>query len=170
VKYFFIIIIPLLALFFSSYASHHLQISQISIACDQVPELNQKIIDFVKANLNKKVGEGECWDLAAKALNKSGAKWDNHYAFGKEVDIRQECIYPGDIMQFEGVEIKYEKKGVFYREELEHHTAIIFKVNGKENFIMAEQNTNTLGKKVGLNPLELKNILKGNYTIFRPVK
>src|SRR5688572_15897370 len=33
--------------------------------CDTVPELNQKVIDFVKTKLNKKVGEGECWDLAA---------------------------------------------------------------------------------------------------------
>jgi hypothetical protein len=137
--------------------------------CDQIPELNKKIIAFVKSNLNKKVGKGECWDLAAQALYKVGATWDKNYVFGKEIDPKKNCIYEGDIMQFEGVQIEYQKKNTFYTEELEHHTAIIYKVNDKGNFVMAEQNTSTHGKKVGLNALELKNILKGTYKIFRPV-
>lgn len=140
------------------------------IICDQIPELNKKMIEFVKSNLNKKVGRGECWDLASQGLNKIGASWDKSYGFGKEIDIKKECIYPGDIFQFEGVKIEYHKKNTTYWEELDHHTAIVFKVNDKESFVMAEQNTSTLGKKVGLSTLELKNILKGSYKVFRPLK
>ncbi len=138
--------------------------------CDSIPQLNRQIIAFVKGNLNKKVGRGECWDLAAQALNKVGATWDKNYAFGKVINEKKDCVYPGDIMQFEGVEIEYEKNKVFYKENLEHHTAIIYQVKGKETFVMAEQNTSTLGKKVGLSSLDLKNIRKGNFRIFRPYK
>jgi hypothetical protein len=140
------------------------------VDCDKIPELNKQMVDFVKSQMGKKVARGECWDLAAQGLNKIGANWDKNYIFGKEIDVKKDCIYPGDIFQFEGVKIEYKKGNTTYWEEMEHHTAIVFKVNGKENFTMAEQNTSSLGKKVGLSELELKNILKGKYKVFRPVK
>ncbi|PBQ30781.1 hypothetical protein CNR22_02985 [Sphingobacteriaceae bacterium] len=140
------------------------------LECDQVPQLNQQMLAFVKSQLNKKVGRGECWDLAAQGLNKIGANWDKSYVFGKEVDVKNECVYPGDVFQFDGVKIQYKKGNTTYWEEMDHHTAVVFKVNGKDSFVMAEQNTSTLGRKVGLSTLELKNILKGSYKVFRPVK
>src|SRR4051812_31109665 len=73
------------------------------MVCDKIPELNQQMLDFVKSQMNKKVGRGECWDLAAQGLNKIGANWDKDYGFGKEIDIKKECVFPGDIFQFEGV-------------------------------------------------------------------
>ena len=137
--------------------------------CDQVPELNRKMVEFVKSNLSKKVGRGECWDLAAQGLNTIGAAWDKNYGFGKEINNKKECVYPGDIIQFENVKIQYQKNNTTYWEEMDHHTAIIFKVNSKENFTVAEQNTSDLGRKVGTSTLELKNILKGTFKIYRPV-
>lgn len=142
----------------------------VKLNCDQIPELNQLLLNYVKSNLNKKVGRGECWDLAAQGLNTIGASWDKQYGFGKPVNIKKDCIYPGDIIQFKNVEIQYQKKDTYYREEMEHHTAIVFKVKDQENFVMAEQNTSSHGKKVGLSTLSLKNILKGSYTVYRPVK
>jgi hypothetical protein len=139
-------------------------------SCDTVPELNKQVIAFVKSTLGKKIGKGECWDLAAQALNTVHAQWDKNYIFGKEINVASECIYPGDIIQFEGVELEYEKKGVFYKEDLAHHTAIIYEVKDKQSFVLAEQNTDNYGRKVGLNSFELKNIRKGKYKIFRPVK
>src|SRR5438045_4189887 len=56
--------------------------------CGDTPELNKKVIEFVKTSMNKKVGAGECWDVAAEALNKAGAKWDGNYKFGKEVNYK----------------------------------------------------------------------------------
>ena len=50
-----------------------------------------------------------------------------------------------------------------------HHTAIIYEVKGKEEFILADQNTGRSGRKVGLSPIEFKNITKGKFKIFRPV-
>src|ERR1700754_2264222 len=86
-------------------------------ACDNVPELNKKIISFVKTKIGKKVGRGECWDLAAEALNTNGAKWDGDYGFGREINLKKECVYPGDIMQFTNVSVKYEKDKTIYMEE-----------------------------------------------------
>lgn len=128
------------------------------------------MLEFVKSKLNKKVGRGECWDLAAQGLNSIGASWDKDYVFGKEVDPQKECIYPGDVIQFEGVKIQYQKGNTTYFEEMEHHTAVVFKVNDKGNYLVAEQNTSSHGKKVGLSALELKNVLKGTYKFYRPIK
>lgn len=170
-KHSFIITITLASLLLSSYSTKEIENSHSSlVVCDQVPELNQQLVAFVKSNLNKKVGRGECWDLAAQGLNKIGANWDKNYGFGKEIDPKKDCVYPGDIIQFEGVKIQYTKGNTTYWEELDHHTAVVFKVTDKESFTMAEQNTSALGKKVGLSSLELKNILKGSYKVFRPVK
>jgi hypothetical protein len=155
---------------FSSFTSYNKQFTNSRIVCDEVPELNQKMLAFVKSNLKKKVGRGECWDLAAQGLNTIGATWDKNYGFGKELNIKKDCVYPGDIIQFENVKIEYHKNNTTYWEEMDHHTAVIFKVNNKESFTIDEQNTSDLGKKVGLNSLELKYILKGTYTVYRPVK
>jgi hypothetical protein len=138
--------------------------------CDSIPELNKQIIDFVKTKLNKKVGHGECWDLASEALNSAGAEWDHDYKFGKELDLKKDCVFPGDIIQFEKVKVEFEKNGSFYKQDLQHHTAVIYKVNEKNSFIMAEQNTSQHGKKVSLSPIDLNNITKGKVTIYRPVK
>jgi hypothetical protein len=138
--------------------------------CDSIPELNRKILDFVSSNLNKKVGNGECWDLAAGALNSAGAKWDGKYAFGKEVNYSKECVYPGDVMQFDGVKVQYEIEDRYYIETMDQHTAIIYKVEAKSDFVIAHQNTAFSGRKVGLSPLKLSDISKGWFKIFRPEK
>jgi hypothetical protein len=140
------------------------------ISCDKVPELNQQIIVFVDSKMNKKVGRGECWDLAAEALNSVGASWDQDFKFGREINPNKDCVYPGDIMQFTDVTVEYAIGNKRFKETMAQHTAIIYKVNGTGDYVIADQNTTTHGKKVGLNPLELKNIKKGRYQVYRPVK
>lgn len=139
------------------------------ISCDSLPALNKNIVVFVKTKISKKVGKGECWDLAAGALNSVNAKWDGNYGFGKEVNYKKDCIYPGDIIQFEGVTLKYEIDKKKFIEKMAHHTAIIYEVKGKEEFFIADQNTGKSGKKVGVGPLDLKTITKGKFKIFRPI-
>ena len=140
------------------------------IACDNIPELNKQMFEFVKGKLNKKVGRGECWDLAAQGLNSIGANWDKDYVYGKEVDPWKDCVYPGDVIQFEGIKIQYQKGNTTYTEEMDHHTAVVYKVNGKGSYVVAEQNTSVHGKKVGLSNLELNNVLRGSYKFYQPVK
>jgi len=134
-----------------------------------MPELNKQLLCYVKTTINTRVGRGECWDLAAAALNRIHARWDNKFTFGKEVDPKKECVFAGDIMQFEGVTVRYEKDGYFYEDIMDHHTAIIYSIANDGEYIMAEQNTSQAGRKVALHPLKLKNVIQGRYKIFRPV-
>lgn len=143
-------------------------ISKKVISCDSTPVLNKKIIDFVKTKIGKKVGKGECWDLAAEALNSVGAKWDGNYKFGAEVNYKKDCVHPGDIMQFEGVTLQYKIGTKMYMEKMQHHTAIVYEVNGKEDFVLADQNTGRSGKKVGLSPFKFADMTKGKFKVFRP--
>ncbi|MBA3682946.1 MAG: hypothetical protein H0W73_17545 [Bacteroidetes bacterium] len=140
-----------------------------SITCDSVPALNKQLVAFVKTKIGQKIGKGECWDLAAEALNKTNAKWDGNYNFGKEINYKRDCMYPGDIMQFEGVILKYQIGTKIYMEKMDHHTAIIYEVKGKEELVMADQNTGRSGKKVGLSPFNFKDMTKGKFKVFRPI-
>lgn len=142
--------------------------TQTDTDCGETPELNQKVIAFVKTKIKRKVGTGECWDLAAEALNSLNARWDGKYRFGNPVDPKTECIYPGDIVQFEGVIVKYQQGNMRYEENMSHHTAIIYEVKEKDVFTLAHQNIGTSGRKVGLTTLDLKNITRGKFQIYRP--
>jgi len=138
--------------------------------CDSIPILNREIIDYVESKLKTKVGSGQCWDFAEEALNLVNASWDGLYEFGRKVDLESECVYPGDIIQFEKVIIEYNKEGRKWRENMGHHTAIVYKVNSKGNFDLAHQNYGYSRKKVGITNLELKNITTGEFIIYRPTK
>lgn len=137
--------------------------------CDTVPELNQKIIKIVEQQIGKTVDRGECWDLAALVLNQTGADWDGEYTFGRKVDPEKECVYPGDLIQFEGVKVKYTRGRAVFEETMTHHTAVINEIKSKGVYVLAHQNTGTSGRKVGLSDLDLKTIVKGKFQIFRPV-
>ena len=142
--------------------------SYSSTPCDSIPALNKNIIAFVTSHLNKKVVRGECWDLAYAALNTHHAKWDGRYSYGTKVDYRSECVYPGDIIQFERVVIEYKINGETMRGEMVQHTAIIYEVQSIGNFILAHQNYNNK-RKVLLTPLNMENIKRGKAVIYRPV-
>ena len=135
-----------------------------------IPPLNKGIIQYVNDNLHKKVARGECWDLAAEPLNQLGATWDKMYGFGRVVDIQKDCIYPGDIIQFECVVVKTVSGNKTITSIMEHHTAIIYEVKDKEQFVLAHQNTSDFGKKVGLSDFNLKDVIKGTFTIYQPIK
>lgn len=135
---------------------------------DSIPELNRKIIDYVNSKIKKKVGTGECWDFASEALKSVNAKWDRKYKFGKEINYKNEPVFPGDIIQLEGVILHYEIKGAKYTEKMSHHTAIVYEVKSRDNFTIAHQNNGFSGRKVGVSPLDLATLTKGKFTIYRP--
>lgn len=123
----------------------------------------KKILAFCDDHKGKKVGKGECWDLAKEALDKAEATWTPPYQFGKELK-KKEPVLAGDIIQFEKVKIEYPD-GAW--KEFPHHTAIIYKTSGLNKFTIAEQNAN--GKKlVVFSEIDLSYVKKGKYTIYRP--
>lgn len=137
---------------------------------DSLPELNKQVIEIVKSTIGKKVDRGECWDLANKALTQVKADWDLQYKYGNLVNHKKEVVYPGDIIQFEGVKVKYKKGNTTYTETMEHHTAVVYRVISPGVFELAHQNTGFSGRKVGLSTLDISTIIKGKMSIYRPVK
>ncbi len=144
---------------------------QIAFAQDQaLAALDQRIVNFVRDHEGKKVGRGECWDLAAEALNYAGAKWNGLYDFGTLVDWKRDEVLPGDIVQFENVEIEHREGNAISRERYGQHTAIVMVVHGRGDYEVAQQNMQPMGKKVGLGALRMADVRAGKLTFYRPVE
>ncbi len=143
------------------------------LAQDNIPKANKTIVKYVESVIGKTVDRGECWDLANEALILVNAKWDREFKYGKLLNPKKDTIFPGDIIQFKNVltEIKQENKNGYEikRETMGQHTAIVYKVNGKGDYIIAHQNTGFSGRKVGVSRLVLSTIKKGKIYIYRPV-
>lgn len=140
-----------------------------------IPMLNSKIIEYVDSVMGKQVDRGECWDLAAGALDHAGAHLDrsnykNINVFGKVLNPKKDVIYPGDIIQIENAKLEYVKGNGIYTETMPHHTAIVYEVLKKNHFKIAHQNTSFSGRKVGLSEFNLDHVKKGKITFYRPYK
>jgi hypothetical protein len=135
---------------------------------DDLPPVNARVVEFVKERLGEKVDRGECWDLAAAALDHAQAKWDGAYDFGDLVDWRGDTVLPGDIVQFEGVTI--HRRTGDQRETLSmgHHTAIIIEVHGRGSFTIAHQNFGREGRRVCLLDFHMADVRAGKVTYHRP--
>jgi hypothetical protein len=161
-----LLILPFLWLSNTNTQKHHYPTTTIN--CDSIPKLNEEIVAFVDSKMKKKVGNGQCWTLAAEALNSTKAKWDKKLKYGKLLDPETDCVYPGDIIQFKNVKFVWKENGTTFNDEMEQHTAIVYRVNRKGNFDIAHQNTEKWGKKVDVSSIDLKNKKKGKIWIYRP--
>jgi len=141
----------------------------IGRAQNTIPAVNQEIINYVTSVIGKKVDRGECWDLANRALTLVHASWDGKYKYGKLLNPKKDSIYPGDLIQFEGVQLSYTVGKSKVEEDMPHHTAIVYKVIAPEVYQIADQNNGVTGKKVGLSNFDLKNVKKGKMKFYRPV-
>jgi hypothetical protein len=140
----------------------------VTVWGQKTPDLNKQIIKYVNSVMGKQVDRGECWDLANQALTKHNAKWNGEYIYGKEINPEKDEVFPGDIIQFEKVKVKYTNGNTITTETMGHHTAIVYKVYKKGKYQLAHQNTGFSGRKVGLSDLELENVIKGKMKFYRP--
>jgi hypothetical protein len=146
-----------------------LQVITSKAQCDSITTLNEAIISWVSMQVNKKVGTGECWELVRQALDHSGAKWDGRYRFGRPLEMN-DCVMPGDIIQFEKVKTKRMLNNSEIREYLPHHTAIVYQVISADEIKLIHQNTGYSGKKVTISDFYFSSIKSGRYTVYRPEK
>ncbi|MGL1888419.1 MAG: hypothetical protein OCD76_18020 [Reichenbachiella sp.] len=140
-----------------------------------LPELNSKVIEYVDSVMGTKVDRGECWDLAAGALAYSGAYFDRSSMktvsiYGRKLNTKKEEVLPGDLIQFEGVKMEWKEGLTTYSAMMEHHTAIVYKVNAEMDYEIAHQNTGQWGKKVGVSNFRLDRVSKGKVMIYRPIQ
>jgi hypothetical protein len=113
----------------------------------------QIILNYASSNSGKRVGTGECFDLADKALRKAGAKsaadfgpstGDADYIWGIETPL--DNVQVGDIIQFRNY--RYDlteaapddvQPGEAF-DERPHHTAIVKSIDGDGKITVWEQN------------------------------
>ncbi|MBK9284841.1 MAG: CHAP domain-containing protein [Sphingobacteriaceae bacterium] len=120
----------------------------------------QKVFNFAKQNLNKKVDRGECWDLANAALNAAGAQWTSPYDFGTKTNIQS--TQPGDIIQFTNTKLKFPYGSMSFPK----HTAIVY-ASTKKQITLIHQNFNNK-RTVDTITIQLDYIVKGKAEAYRP--
>ncbi len=139
--------------------------------CDTVPPpVNQAVAAFVRAHAGERVGRGECWDLAAEALDAAGAEWDGAYGYGTAINPMKDCVYPGDIIHFTNTTFRHYENGATRVDRMDNHTAVIMEVRERGVFSLGHQNTQATGRKVGFSEIDLRHIVGGKYVVYRPVR
>jgi hypothetical protein len=132
---------------------------------DDASAINQKVVIWARGKLGQKVGRGECWDLADRALTQAKAQSsttvgkDDDYVWGTAVDLKDFRL--GDILQFRDfvvttttyTETTFQDGSTSFREQetkarRPHHTAIVDHVVGGGDFVILEQHVKPLGDKV----------------------
>jgi hypothetical protein len=123
---------------------------------DAAPSMVERILSFARRNRGDRVGDGECFTLADRALRGAAAKSaadygtvtaDGDYVWGSAVNLSD--LRPGDIIQFRGYrydrEIVTETSSEVITEqdsqERPHHTAIVQSVDGNGAVTVWEQNS-----------------------------
>jgi hypothetical protein len=113
--------------------------------------LGDTVAGFARGKTGQRVGSGECFDLADRALRSAGAKSaadfspvvpNADYQWGASINL--EALRPGDIIQFRGyrydrtIETDTDINSNF--QERPHHTAIVNSVGAGGAVTVLEQN------------------------------
>jgi|GEM_PF-1476794 len=128
------------------------------------PRLNSLILTYAEKQRGTKVGNGQCWTLAAEALKVAGAQPPKEYTFGHRL-AKDEPVLPGDVMQFESVRLEGRRGNTHWWMNLgnPHHTAIVRRVLGPTEFEILGQNPNPV-ESLTINFRDLKS---GTYEVYR---
>jgi hypothetical protein len=120
------------------------------------PNMSRRIVAYAQQKSGTRVGNGECFTLADKALKGAGAKSaadfgtvtrDADYKWGSTVSLTD--LQPGDIIQFRGY--RYDREVTTHHsngstetyedfQKRPHHTAIVETVDGNGAVTVLEQN------------------------------
>lgn len=133
--------------------------------------IEKKIIKYVNKTIGKKIGRGECWDIAQEALDYHGANWDRPTKFGLKINWKKDKVKPGDIIQFKTVKITTKLKNGTRTETwgAPDHTAIVAKVTGKYKYKVAHQNVG--GSRImQYGTLDLSGKVTGKIDFYRPIE
>jgi hypothetical protein len=151
-----------------------------------LPPLNQKVLEFARERIGKKVDDGQCISLAVEAVRYAGAKRypfdpSGDYIWGRPIASFKEAL-PGDILQFrnavfQGKRWITKRRWVSWHYEYPHHTAIVSEVReGGQVVAMLHQNVGAhdatdankqVVQEASIRPESLQ--AGGSVAIFRPV-
>jgi hypothetical protein len=129
-----------------------------------ISEIQREVVNFAADSIGRKIGRGECWDLADQALRAAGAEPPKGYTFGDRIPLSE--IQPGDILQFTSA--RFDEPGYWTIMGMPNHTAVVHAVGDTRAFILQQ---NFDGKRyVTTYDLNLNNQTSGLIEAFRPVR
>jgi hypothetical protein len=153
----------------------------------ELPPLNAKVVEFARAHLGKKVGDGSCITLAIESLEHAGARSfpldraDGDYVWGQPIAHFKDAL-PGDVLQFRDAEFKGKKRlpkrrWISWHYRYPHHTAIVSAVSdGGKVITVLHQNvgpkeaSDDQKKLVQEGTLRTDSLQEGGWVrIYRPV-
>jgi hypothetical protein len=119
------------------------------------PSMADRIVAYPRQRQGDRVGDGECFTLADRALRNAGARSaadydtvtpDADYVWGSTVSLAD--VRPGDIIQFRDYQYEREVETrsstsidtTTETEERPHHTAIVERVGANGSITVLEQN------------------------------
>lgn len=169
----------------------------VAQAADTVPEagpINKRVVAYCKKYMGKRVGNGECADLAFQALIASGAESPDDFkddpkpgdyvwgslVYGHRIEAGDHLekgdrggVRPGDIVQMRDVIIEHEEVGDDYVSketiDADHHTAVVSKVSEDGmTYEVIEQNSNEI-PVVTAGQLHLEDMKRGYILVYRPI-
>ena len=129
----------------------------------QTQDVNQRMVEYTISKEGKKVDRGECWDLVANALDRSGAQWDPPRGFGEKYDPSKVKVKAGDIMEFKNVKLQGDTWAFVFPQ----HFAIVTEVLGDNQYRIGHQNYNNK-RRVVQTDIDLAYHKKGKITFYRP--
>jgi hypothetical protein len=132
------------------------------------PDLNVRVANFGVQHLSEKIGNGECWTLAEKALEFAGAQPATGYVFGRLLP-QNDTWLPGDIIQFtkcEFVDIEPNRRSTI-TVGTPNHTAIIYSI--KDGLVTVLQQNVNGDKHVQTGVLNFSKMVSGSLQVYRPV-
>lgn len=136
--------------------------------CANIPVINKKITAYVKTQIGKKCGD-YCNDIFEKAHKTAGLDWWGE-PVGTVIDYSKECVYPGDIITFRNVELKWKRNDslvglIFDNLGLDY---FIYKVKAKGVYTVVRTNTVNGKMKVTTQDLEINQTKGTKPKIRRP--
>ena len=125
-------------------------------------EHGSKIIAFCQFHFGRRVGDGECWSLAQKALEYADCAPPIGYNFGQQIELKD--VKPGDVMQFKSCVFESPGSGKHFAGN-PNHTAIVAGQVAGSMVPVFEQNP----KPCSLSTYDLSTLTSGQITYFRPL-
>jgi hypothetical protein len=151
-----------------------------------LPPLNQKVVEFAREQVGKKVGSGECTSLAVAALKHAGARRfrgdpSGDFVWGRPVPAFKDAL-PGDVLQFrdavfQGKRWLTGRRWTSWHQEYPHHTAIVAEVrDGGREVSVLHQNVGKPGTDEKAKRIVQEDAIRpgslqkgGQVWIYRPV-
>ena len=126
-------------------------------------EIPAQLVGWVRSQMGRQVGNGECWTLADEAFKACGLKrpGKDMRVWGRLVDPSKEKPQPGDIAEFRSAKFK---DGSWTGPE---HTAVVTRGPKGGRLLLAEQNWS--GRKtVREREFDPEGLIKGELLFYRP--